>query len=146
MTENSEAKRWLRLADFDLRTVRLLFSDHPIMVEEICYHCEQAVEKYLKAFLVFQGVEDLPRIHDCGRLCRLCAEYDEDFKEILASCEMFTPYSTQVRYPSDLELLESDALHADRLCIQVVSFISSKMAPDQEEKEKEEESLSPTMQ
>jgi len=43
---------WLRFAADDIDTVLLLKEMRPQHFEIICYHCEQAVEKYLKGFLV----------------------------------------------------------------------------------------------
>ena len=38
----------------------------------VCYHCQQCVEKYLKAYLIAQGITP-PRIHDLEDLLNLCA-------------------------------------------------------------------------
>ena len=39
----------------------------------VCFHCQQCVEKYIKAMLVLHEVE-FPRIHDIGELIRLLPE------------------------------------------------------------------------
>ena len=43
---------WLKHADDDIDTALLLKEMRPQHYEIICYHCEQAVEKYLKGYLV----------------------------------------------------------------------------------------------
>ena len=45
-------EEWLRFANNDLEAVRILSSHHPMQLEIICYHCQQAAEKALKAYLL----------------------------------------------------------------------------------------------
>jgi HEPN domain-containing protein len=54
---------WLAKAGDDLRTVELLMTvdDYPYVVA--AFHCQQAVEKSLKAFLTAHGV---PLLYDGG--------------------------------------------------------------------------------
>jgi hypothetical protein len=45
-------KEWIRKAERDLDTAHLTLDNKPAYTDIICYHCQQAVEKYLKAYLV----------------------------------------------------------------------------------------------
>jgi HEPN domain-containing protein len=47
----------------------------------ICFHCQQAVEKYLKGFLILYDVES-ERTHDLNLLCGLCKGIDAAFVEV----------------------------------------------------------------
>ena len=56
-TERSvRARRWLEVADRDLAVIRLCLGAEPMQAEVAAYHCQQAVEKVAKAFLVAAGV------------------------------------------------------------------------------------------
>ncbi|HQP48522.1 MAG TPA: HEPN domain-containing protein, partial [Spirochaetota bacterium] len=44
--------KWIAIADKDLLTAELLLKSDVVVTETICYHCQQSVEKYLKAYLV----------------------------------------------------------------------------------------------
>jgi HEPN domain-containing protein len=46
--EIETVSEWLYLADADVDSAKLLNELRPQHREIICYHCEQAVEKYLK--------------------------------------------------------------------------------------------------
>jgi len=64
----------------------------------ICFHAQQAVEKYLKAFLIYHDV-DFPRTHDVDFLLLECMKIDKnnfdfDFKSL-------TEFGVSVRYPDD---------------------------------------------
>lgn len=103
---------WFEIASTDLNTAKHLFETmRPRPLEIICYHCQQAAEKALKGFLIDQEAEP-PRIHDLGKLCALCAEYDPDFTLLLDACQELTDYATAARYPSRVEIEEQDAVSA----------------------------------
>ncbi len=50
-------KEWLEFAAMDLDSAQFLLGMRPVPVEIICYRCEQAAEKLLKAVLVAADVE-----------------------------------------------------------------------------------------
>ncbi len=51
-----EEKEWLSKADKDLDEAKFLFENHRPL-EDTAYFIHQAIEKYLKAFLIFNGWE-----------------------------------------------------------------------------------------
>lgn len=50
-------KQWIKRANEDLFVVDKLTEFENIATSSICFHCQQAVEKYLKAFLICNEVE-----------------------------------------------------------------------------------------
>ncbi len=58
-----QAFRFLRLAESDLKAFRVLKLAPEVDLPTVCFHAQQAVEKSLKAVLVFKGV-DPTRTHD----------------------------------------------------------------------------------
>ncbi|GHU75092.1 hypothetical protein AGMMS49992_18340 [Clostridia bacterium] len=105
-------REWLRFADNDLLASEHMLQQHPMLHEIICFHCQQAVEKYLKGYLISKGVAEPPRIHDLERLRGLCARYDGAFNNIVKGCNALTHYATQGRYPNETELDESKTRQA----------------------------------
>jgi HEPN domain-containing protein len=64
MDKETELKQWIEIADKDLAGAGLLANTmYPPPIEIICFHCQQAVEKYLKWFLVLHDYEP-PKIHN----------------------------------------------------------------------------------
>ena len=47
---------WIACADEDLELARreLNYIDEEILIRSVCFHCQQAVEKYFKAFLILK--------------------------------------------------------------------------------------------
>lgn len=51
-------KQWLLKANEDLLVVDKLTEDEVIATSSACFHCQQAVEKFLKAYLIVNGVDN----------------------------------------------------------------------------------------
>jgi hypothetical protein len=52
----TEVKEWLQKAKQDLLAAKVLLEHVPPVLEPACFHCQQAVEKILKAFLVWKSI------------------------------------------------------------------------------------------
>ena len=52
-----KAQEWFSKADHDLQTVEILFTDPKPPTDTLCFHCQQAVEKYLKGMLVLNNID-----------------------------------------------------------------------------------------
>jgi len=69
-----EARRYLQLADDDVAAFRGLLKLPEVKFRLACFHAQQAVEKLLKAVLIFQGV-DFQRTHDLHTLATLLSKH-----------------------------------------------------------------------
>ena len=130
MKDSGWSSEWLEMANMDLNAAEFLLDMRPVPVEIICYHCQQAAEKLLKGVLVHFDAEP-PKTHDLIQLCKLCCELDARFSLLEDACIELTPYGVQVRYPSDLELNESDMTAALRECKKVREFVQQLCLQDE---------------
>jgi HEPN domain-containing protein len=73
--------RWFRKAESDLKVVKHLLTIDEPPTDALCFHCQQAIEKYFKAFLTFQDVR-VKKIHDMEALLNLCIKQDKDFENL----------------------------------------------------------------
>jgi len=94
---------WLTRAQADLTAAELLlkFDEYPTAI--LAFHCQQVVEKSLKAFLTARRISFLFR-HDLAYLLDLCSEGDPSFGELEPQISGLTPYAVEGRYPTDLPL------------------------------------------
>src|SRR5690606_5263203 len=70
--DRREAVRaWWEKGDADLRSARILLEADPPLTDVVCFHSQQAAEKYLKSFLVYHDVEP-PYTHSLTTLLSLC--------------------------------------------------------------------------
>lgn len=91
-------QQWFVYVEDDLATAHHCILGHPPITSSVCYHCQQAAEKALKAYLVWLGEERIPRTHDL----RLLAERAGTLGGIPLPEEairILNRYSTDVRYP-----------------------------------------------
>jgi HEPN domain-containing protein len=64
----------------------------------VCFHCQQAAEKYLKALLQEVGVV-APRTHDLEDLLDLLLPYDATLVPLRRVLISLTRYAVDLRYP-----------------------------------------------
>jgi len=121
--ERKPIHKLLRLADMDLAAAVYLESmTHPKPLEVICFHCQQAVEKFLKVYLRNQSDDNPPKTHNLVDLCDLCQAYAPEFADIKAACSKLTMYAVQTRYEDGIELDEIDMTRALRYAAEIKSF------------------------
>ena len=68
-------KQWILRANEDLLVVDKLTEFEMVATSSVCFHCQQAVEKYLKAFLISIGI-DIIKTHNIEFLLSECADFD----------------------------------------------------------------------
>jgi len=103
-----DTAEWLRIADDDFDSAQLLNQSTRKHYEIICYHCAQAVEKYLKGYLIYNNIVP-QKTHDLLFLINLCIEEDKNFEEIMVECGFLNRFANDIRYPHKYEINEADA-------------------------------------
>ena len=124
---------WVKYSDMDLKTAKHLHENmRPMPLEIICYLCQQSAEKALKAFLIFSGIKP-EKTHDLGFLGNKCTDVDNSFSEIEESCSRLNRYSSQPRYPFEIEITDGDALLALQSGSKISEFVKRKYSDVQED-------------
>ena len=114
---------WFRLGDMDLAVARNCEATmHPKPLEMICFHCQQAVEKYLKGYLAYQTHCFIPKTHKLLELCLLCQAYEPQFGELKRHCATLTSYAVQSRYPGGIEFEEPQMQRALHYAAEIKAF------------------------
>ena len=98
--ESRYPKDWLALAEKDLARVKRSLRDKDPELAGFCL--QQAVEKFLKAFLLSKGWR-LRRIHDLEALLDDATAYDPALDQFRSVCQKITNYYTVERYPLAVE-------------------------------------------
>lgn len=109
--ESQYPKDWFRIGDKEIERARNLLKLGDL--EGAGFNIQQAVEKYLKGYLLSQGWA-LKRIHNLETLINETIRYESSFEEYRYSCQKITQYYVEDRYPlavpsqlSDAEIKES---------------------------------------
>lgn len=103
-----ETKEWVNKAAHDLNGARILRDHDPPELGLACFHSQQAVEKILKAYLVWKRVE-FRELHNLTYLLGLCVRQNSDFERLEQWIEILQPYAVEVRYPGPIEVKASEA-------------------------------------
>jgi HEPN domain-containing protein len=130
-TESQPPADWFAQGDMDIQAADILLAqDGPLPV--VAFHTQQAVEKYLKGFLISTGWP-LRRIHDVEILVQEAIARDADFAPFLASCQRITEYYIETRYPIGIHtLLQPETVQADLKTTRTLSeLIRDKVFPRQ---------------
>ncbi len=112
-----EIKGWLAKAEDDLRSCEADLAFDPPIRSDALFHCQQAVEKSLKAFLTAHD-SAFSKTHDIDKLAQDCELLDATLLPTLELCRRFTVYAWMSRYPNswddDLPDEPSEALSVAR--------------------------------
>ncbi len=84
--------------DYNTAETLLRLSTSRDYTEAICFHAQQSIEKFLKAYLIYKDV-DIPRTHNLDYLLQKCIEIDERFK--ILNVDNLTDYAVDIRYAED---------------------------------------------
>ena len=101
-------RQWLAKADMDWGSVEIL-TEHPRCPRHaVCYHCQQYVEKLLKAILTLHQIE-APKTHDLRRLIQLSSPMAAELGALCDRADGMSLAGVAIRYPDNWrEVSEAD--------------------------------------
>lgn len=115
-----EIQRWLIKSQHDLGSAsRLMEGDEPYL-DMAVYHCQQAAEKSIKAYLIYRDVV-FEKTHNLVVLLFTCTTLDPRFKQWKEVAEMLNPYATEFRYPR--EAMEPEKDDAEKALVATKAFV-----------------------
>jgi HEPN domain-containing protein len=118
-------RQWISKAGDDLIVIDKLTQFEVVATSAVCFHCQQVVEKYLKAFLIAHGVE-IRKTHNIEFLLAECEEFDSDFG--LIDPKDLNDFSVDIRYPGDIYLptIEETLAHK-QIALDVKALVEQKL-------------------
>lgn len=120
-------KEWLYKASHDLEMAQLAMEYKPKLRDSICFHCQQAVEKSLKAYLVYL---DMPfqKTHSLTYLLDLIDERDNISEDVYLKIEILESYAVEIRYPDGwYEPTETETQEALNIAVDMTKYIADKI-------------------
>jgi HEPN domain-containing protein len=99
MSVNEQRLRdWIEKADHDLGTAILINQHIPDYSDTLAFHCQQAVEKYIKCLLEKNSIQ-FKRSHDLRYLLDLLDEAIPINFELYERIMKLNAFSVEIRYP-----------------------------------------------
>ncbi len=118
-------KQWQQKASEDLLVVERLTESEIIAASAVCFHCQQAVEKLLKAFLIANDV-DVRKTHNIEFLLSECSDIDKDFTDI--DPKELSDFGVDARYPGDMYIPdEKETLEYKKLAQEIKELVDNKI-------------------
>ena len=123
-TEDS-IKQWIFKANEDILVVEKLTEHEIFAPSSACFHCQQAVEKFLKAFLIANEVE-IKKTHNIEFLLSVCGEIDSDFARI--EPKNLSDFGVDVRYPGDMYIpSDKETIQYKEIALSVKELVERKL-------------------
>jgi HEPN domain-containing protein len=120
-----EVCKWLIKSQRDLGSAQLLINDKEPYLDVGVYHCQQAAEKALKAYLVYQNVV-FEKTHNLVLLLERCTLSESSFEQWKRTAQILTPYATEFRYPGEIVEPElEEAIQALEMAAELIEFVRS---------------------
>jgi len=118
-------KQWILKAEEDLFVINKLTESEIFATSSVCFHCQQAVEKYLKAFLISHEI-DIKKTHNIEFLLSECGDIDSDFSEI--DPKNLSDFGVDIRYPGDMYIpSENETLEHKQIVLFVKKLVEEKL-------------------
>ena len=130
MDEQAEiAKQWLAKAESDLLNADNNLKAENVPYDTVCFHCQQAAEKMLKAYLVARGKE-YPISHDLLLILERIMSLDPRAEKLRDALVLLIPYAVEVRYPDDYSMPSAEDTRQARQAVQEVRHWLKEKCPE----------------
>src|SRR5271156_4269630 len=95
-----ETAKWVHKAEADWEVAHKLAGEKPLPRDIVCFHCQQAAEKYLKALLQESGLK-VPKTHELADIVDLLLSIDTSLARLRRKADWLTQYAVDYRYPGE---------------------------------------------
>ena len=117
------ARQWLAKAQNDLLNADNNLKSEVVPYDTVCFHCQQAAEKLLRAYLVARGIQP-PFTHDLLLLLEEVLPYWAAVETLRDDLALLMPYAVGVRYPDELFMpTREDAYEARQAAQDVLEWL-----------------------
>lgn len=131
MADSRRFEDWYKKALIDLQGARIL-RHHDGDNGLVAFHCQQAIEKALKGFIL-ERTNHLLDGHSLVYLCRRAAKLDEFFTGQLKNCAFVNQFYIETRYPADMpDPVEDDEMEE---CLKITAEIIDYIIGGREDKQ-----------
>lgn len=118
----------MKKADEDFLYTKACLEDNLEFYSQICFHFHQAVEKYLKAYIISKELS-FRKIHDLTELLQICTKEDREFSRFKDEMAQLTPFYIKTRYPDFIIVINrTQAEKALKAAREVAKLVKSKLS------------------
>lgn len=105
------AKEWFSAGESDFLYAQVGLKENEVL-PQVGFMAQQAVEKFLKGFLILHGIKP-ERVHDLVVLLESCTKIEPKLETLRETCAVLTGFYLESRYPPDIHCYsKKDILNA----------------------------------
>lgn len=125
MADSRRYADWYAKAKADYNSAVIL-SEHEGDSAIIAFHCQQAVEKAIKGFLL-KETDSLFDQHSLTYLCRKVTKLNGKFNSFVKDCAFLNQFYIETRYPADdpMEIEQSEVEECMEIAKAILDFVVS---------------------
>jgi HEPN domain-containing protein len=124
-----EVRAWILRAEEDLRAGRHDLTASPPLLRDIAFHCQQCVEKSIKAFLVSRE-QPFRKTHNLTELGGAVARLEPALESLMRDASLMTEFAWIFRYPGDAPSIDrAEAERALELAARVLASMTEHLPP-----------------
>lgn len=124
--KNELYKEWIIKAQNDLESAKILYRENG-PTDSLCFHCQQAVEKYLKSLLVFHKIH-FEKIHDLWKLAKMCSRIYNEILEFEEELKTLNAYYIESRYPPEISVYTKlETKQAIKIVEKIAKFVMDRV-------------------
>ena len=121
-----ETAKWVQKAEQDWEVAHKLAGENLPPRDVVCFHCQQAAEKYLKALLQENGLP-VPRTHELADILDLLTPANATLGRLRRKADSLTQYAVDYRYPGMMaskRQMEAALRHVDQIRLECRSKLN----------------------
>jgi len=127
MKNKKYVEEWMSRARSNLEIARTIKKSPNILYEDMCFNCQQSVEKSLKAFLISLD-QPFPPIHSISGLLELVRKIGIKIPKKVEDSIILTDYAVKTRYPGEYApLTEKEYIKSLRLAENVFLWVEGQL-------------------
>lgn len=117
---------WIEKAEHDLEAARELFNISKTY-DVVCFHCQQAVEKYVKAFLVAHTIR-FEKVHDLWVLAQKAMTIEPNVRLFKEKLKTLDAHYITARYPGEeIKYSREEAKEALAFAEEIINFLKERI-------------------
>ena len=118
---------WIAKAIIDLKAAKILF-EHECGNEVVAFHCQQAIEKALKAIILYLYAT-LESGHSLLYLCKKVMMKIPEFDKHLTGCIFVNQYYTETIYPNENQIIvtNEEAKECIKIAEDILNIVDEKI-------------------
>ena len=122
-----KVQQWFKRADNDLKGIANNLKDTDPPTDVICFHAQQAIEKYIKGALIHFG-QHITKTHDLIFLLNSISDYIPELLKLKNELKEISRCAVEVRYPDIMyEPTIEEAKKAYEAALKVKDIILNKI-------------------